>query len=67
MSAHSRHRVQGDSLEADEVVSRGHGGGNDRRPRRVVGDHLACGPCSVEDGARDQASLLNLELTGAQH
>ncbi len=59
--------MQGDGLEANEVVSRWHGGGDDRRPRRVVGDHLARSPCPVEDGSRDQTGLLNLELHGLQY
>lgn len=53
--------MQGDRLEPDEVVARGHGGRDRRRPRRVVRDHLAGGPLAAADGARQQTSLVDLE------
>ena len=53
--------MQGDRLEADEVVARGDGGRDRRRPGRVLVDHLARAPVAVADRAREEAGLVDLE------
>lgn len=54
--------VQGDRLETNEVVSRGDGGGDGRRPGGVLVNHLAGTPVAISDGARDKTGLVDLEL-----
>jgi hypothetical protein len=54
-------RVQGNSFEADEVVSGWNSSRNGRRPRRVIGNHFTVTPRSSVNGATDQARLINLE------
>lgn len=53
--------MKGDRLEADEVVTRGDGRGDSRRPGRVVGDHLAVTPRAGVDSAGQETGLVNLE------
>lgn len=53
--------MQSDGLETDKVVARRHRRRNRGGPRRVVGDHLARSPGSVEDSAREQTRLVDLE------
>lgn len=53
--------MDGESLEPDHVVAIGRCGGDRRRPRGVVVDHLARAPDAVCDGSRDQTGFVDLE------
>ena len=55
------HRVEGDGLKADQVVSRRHRLGNCSRPARVLRNHLPSGPLTIVYGTREEACLINLE------
>lgn len=62
MNAYGGHRVKGDGLEADEVVSRRDRAGDRGCPGAVLLNHEAISPVTVVDGAANQALLVNLEL-----
>lgn len=53
--------VEGNSLEPDEVVAGRDGLRDGGRPGGVVSDHHAVTPLAVEDRAREETSLVDLE------
>jgi len=59
-------RVKSDGLETDEVVARGNGLGDRRRPTRVLRDHQAITPEPIVNGAVDEARLVDLEPLGSR-
>lgn len=57
----SRHRVEGDGLEANQVLAWWDRRGNNCRPSRVLRNHDARCPCAAIDSAINETGFLNLE------
>lgn len=57
-----RHGVEGDRLEADEVVAGGDRGGDRGRPGAVLSNHLTGAPSAVVDGSGKETGFVDLEL-----
>jgi len=61
---YSGHRVQSNSLEADQIVATGGLGWNGRGPAAVLLDHLSSSEETAVEGATEETSMVDLELNG---